>query len=216
VDVQPAGAFALPRLLPSALRPARRSQDRLLGRVAALVPPLPWTREIAIAWARLQSPMQSFPVAGAAPAAEWVPHLKQSSYAVGVLESEIRATLEPLVARAGGGVNDLACTFECLCAECEQDLVHRVEEQVAGFAERYRRVAYRERLAALEAELRQRLRYIETQLGRGIRGPGAESDDSVAEVDAQSPALEWDRAGWEVVRRLQDVDRVRAARWDAE
>jgi hypothetical protein len=148
------------------------------------------------------------------PPAEWVPHLKQSSYAVGVLENEIRTALDPVAARAGGGVNELACTFESLCAECEPDLLHRIEQVVATFAERYRRIAYRERAAALEAELRQRLRYVEARLGRGLRGPAPDAADSVPEVDAASAPGDWDRNGWEAVRRLQDLDRVRAAGWE--
>ncbi len=168
-----------------------------------------WTSAVAIAWSHLQEPMQKLPVDGVPAPFEWVAHERQSSYAVGRLEDEIRAGLRPVIARAGGDISELSCRFESLCSECEQQMLHGIEAYVAGQAARYREIAYRARLSALEAELRQRLKYVESHLGRRLKT--AAEVAVLAEVDGRSPDCDWDQLGWEIVRRLQEVDHVRAS-----
>jgi len=168
-----------------------------------------WTSEVAIAWSRLQEPLQRFPIDGVPAPFEWLPHLRQSSYAVGLLEDEIRASLLPVIARAGGDVSELSCRFESLCSACEQELGRDVEKHVAAKAPPYRRIAYRARLSAMEAELRQRLKYVESHLGRGLRT--AARDGAVPELDSGSADADWEALGWDTVKRLQDIDRVRVA-----
>jgi hypothetical protein len=174
-----------------------------------------WSAATAIAWSRAQAPLQHFPLADVPPDFPWVNHEQESSYAVGGIEDEIRSDLQALAQTWGAEVGELACTVDSVCAACAEDMSRRLEERVDAHAERYRQVAYLDRMDALEGELRQRLRYVEAHLRRAVhaRPPSAAapSDDAEIEVGAGSLPVDWDRCGWSLQERLRDLEQVRAA-----
>jgi hypothetical protein len=169
-----------------------------------------WDERDAADWDRLNRPFQKFPVAGVE-AFDWVPHGRDNLYQAGLIEEEMLAAMRSLAGDAAGDADEVACRFESLCSECERELTARVEKKVSEFAERWRRVAFVERLAALTAEGEQQLRYIEAFLKRPIAKVEEPADEPLyPDLSASSPRKDWDRCGWEVKARLALLDRLRS------
>jgi hypothetical protein len=169
-----------------------------------------WSDRDATDWARLNAPFQKFPVAEVE-ASDWVPHARNNLYQAGLIEEEILGAMRSLAGDAAGDADEVACRFESLCSACEREISGRVEKKVSEFSERWRRVAFVERLAALAAEGEEQLRYIEAFLKRPIgKVEEAGEEPSYPDLSASSPRKDWDRCGWEVKARLALLDRLRA------
>jgi predicted RNA-binding Zn-ribbon protein involved in translation (DUF1610 family) len=171
-----------------------------------------WDERDGADWAHINAPFQKFPVAGIEPF-PWVPHARENLYQAGLVEEEMLAQMRSLVHEAAGDADEVACRFESICSACERELTGRVEKRVSEFSDRWRRVAFVERLAAFAAEGEQELRYIEAFLNRPIRkvdDEGAGEEPLYPDLSASSPRKDWDRCGWEVKARLGLVERLRS------
>jgi hypothetical protein len=169
-----------------------------------------WTAREATEWERLCRPLQRFPLDGFSPF-EWVPHDRRAQYELGVLEGEIHAAIQPLARAAGGDVDESACRFESLCGECEREVLGRIEEAVLRFAERYARLAFTERIAALRADAEQSVRYVECFLRRPISRKRIDDSRPWTGLGTDSSRADWDRCGQEFKARIEAIDRLRAA-----
>jgi hypothetical protein len=167
-----------------------------------------WDERDAADWARLNAPFQKFPVAGVEPFA-WVPHVRDNLYQAGVIEEGMLAQMRALARAAAGDADEVACRFDSVCSACERELTGRIEKEVSEFGERWRRVAFVDRLEAFAAEGEQQLRYIEAFLKRPIARVADAGDEPIyMDLAAGSPRKDWDRCGCEVKARLGLVERL--------
>jgi hypothetical protein len=168
-----------------------------------------WDRQDERDWARVTAPLPRLPVPGFAPF-EWRHHHRQSQYETGELEAEILVRVRAIAASVDGDANDSACRFASLCQECERRVEAEIDAAVTACAERYRALAFANRLDALEADLRQAQRYVEAFLGRPLAAPAApgEPDGLLPELAADSPAEDWERYGVELLSRLAATGRL--------
>ena len=171
-----------------------------------------WEERDGSDWARLNAPFQRFPVAEVEPF-PWVAHGRENLYQAGLVEEEMLAEMRSLAREAAGDADEIACRFDSVCSACERELASRVEKKVWEFADRWRRVAFVERLAAFAAEGEQQLRYIEAFLKRPIakvEDEGGGEEPVYPDLSVRSPRRDWDRCGAEVKSRLRLVQRLRS------
>jgi hypothetical protein len=163
-----------------------------------------WTNAEAIAWARLTSPLPSLPVAGFEPF-EWTDFRSAAERDAGELETSTVEALRGATQRFGGSVREDGIVLDAVCTSCESSVRQTALAVVQPLADEFRRAHYERRLDAIEADLRQALRYVETLLGEPVPEEEADAVDDIpfGEVGVDSPAQDWGRLGRELRRRLQ-------------
>src|SRR5512145_1878872 len=175
------GTEFVPRLLPGALccdpapRRCRRLADCLCGACGRALCPrhgaprtvywnepldwrhlLPsWTDAEATMWARIVSPLPALPVASFDPF-EWTDFSAAVERELGELEAGVVQRLRAEVARFGGSVRE------------EGVLLEAIRKIVLPLAPEFRKALFERRLDAIEAELRQSLRYVEAVLKKPV------------------------------------------------
>jgi hypothetical protein len=166
-----------------------------------------WTRQEERDWDRLTAPLPKLPVPGVAPF-EWRHHHRQSQYETGELEAEILGRVRALAEAVDGDANESGCRFKSLCHACTARLETEIEAAVRPYAERYRALAFANRLDALEADLHQAQRYVEAFLRHPVPEGEAEEDGILPELAADGPAEDWLRCGRELRARLEAAARL--------
>jgi hypothetical protein len=168
-----------------------------------------WTGAERSEWARVNAALPRFPAPDVEPGFAWRFLEKESRQAIGELEFTVLETIRPLVRRWSGDATEMGCVFDGVCAECVTEAEGAVSEAVEAFVVEYRRVAVRDRLAALRGECEQGLRYIQDVLGRAPARSIADEDrlPVLDTLDSASPRRDWDRWGIRLRERIEAIDR---------
>lgn len=168
-----------------------------------------WTSTEGVAWARLVRPLPRLPVPGFNPF-PWCEYDRPCRIESGALEEELLDAARHIAAQSGCEAGETGAGFEELCGPCEARLVARFDALAQAHAARYRQRAFVDRLDALEAELRQAQRYVETFLQRSLEPAAAVPSEPVAELPTEelsmtAPPEQWERVGHELLHRLELV-----------
>jgi hypothetical protein len=171
-----------------------------------------WTAIEGLAWARLLQPLARLPVAGFEPF-PWVAYDRACQRDIGELDEELLQAARRVAVGFGGEAGETGAGFAELCNTCEGQLEARFDALAEERAAQYRQRAFVNRLDALEAELHQAQRYVETFLGQplerdttGAPGDGVPS----AELSLGTPPEQWAQLGRELLHRLELVTQLRA------